>query len=234
MKKSNHLFYFVISIILMVVMSCQQESFGPEERDTPSNHTFKRDINDFVDQPNDKRVVYPTIVQKTFTSRYEHFAHTICKTWRITWPVYHSSISEDKIATAFSINNGALNSFDYLNNVDPLTTYNTHFSLYFDQNIKQTIDMWQHLTHVAYPGLLNMETTQFILTGLPLDTIEYMVKVRPSLFESFWPGGGVYQLNYNEGDMILFRNMTQNLYGGIRIVSIKPRIIEVYLAVKKQ
>lgn len=71
-----------------------------------------------------------------------------------------------------------------------------------------------------------------MLSDEPLDNIIYWVTERPSLFETLWPGFGAAteEVDYSEGDFIQFALFSGH-YGGIRIVSMTPRIIEIYLAV---
>ena len=62
-----------------------------------------------------------------------------------------------------------------------------------------------------------------------------LVQNRPKLFVNNWPGGGENEVDYQEGDFIHFQLSNTSLsvaelYGGIRIVSMSPRIVEVYLA----
>ena len=88
--------------------------------------------------------------------------------------------------------------------------------------------LWAELDHA---DVLLMEMPFFVLSDQPLDNIKYWVTERPSLFEIHWPGGGDDELDYSEGDIIQFALVDSGFYGGIRIVSMSPRIIEVYLAV---
>ncbi|WP_232325938.1 hypothetical protein [Spirosoma montaniterrae] len=54
---------------------------------------------------------------------------------------------------------------------------------------------------------------------------------RPDKFETYWVDNSNEPPVYQQGDLFLFKLTEQHLYGGIRIVSMTPRIIEVYLAV---
>jgi hypothetical protein len=98
--------------------------------------------------------------------------------------------------------------------------------LYYDDKVEASAGLWAELDYV---DVAQMEIPTFVLSNQPLDNIIDWVTERPSLFESYWPGGGTNDLSYSEGDFIQYR--LDDLYGGIRIVSMNPRIIEVYLAV---
>lgn len=193
-----------------------------EERDTPGD--LKRE-----DSGSDNRVPYPNIFKKVFIPEYELFASMKCLAWRITWPEYPAGMDTDKIPSVFSAPSGALNSFYYLNNVGPQNTYNTSFSLYHGNKVEATIAMWDELPYAVNGA--NMETVYFALSDQPLSTIEDWVTKRPAQFESYWPGSSATDLEYEEGDIIVFKLVNANRYGGIRIVSMSPRVIEVYVAV---
>lgn len=172
-------------------------------------------------------VPYPEIIKRIYVPTYRPWAGTRCRAWKITWPEYGGSVSAAQIASVFSTPSGALNSFKYLNDTDPKNTYNTRFSLYHGNKVECTFGMWDDLTY-ALGG--PMETVYFAKTDQPLDIVQHWVEDRPSQFESYWPGGSDMELDYDQGDIILFKQVDSNRYGGIRIVSLSPRIIEVYFA----
>ena len=158
-------------------------------------------------------------------------------TWRISWPEYAASADIGAIPTMFTLPIGALYSFNYLNSIDKENTYRTNFSLYYQDRVETAYTLWDELNIPLGEGT-SMVTTYFAKTDQPLSNIEDWVKERPSLFQSYWPGSSDDKLDYEEGDIILFWNSGENYqnpyddqYGGIRIVSMMPRIIEVYLAV---
>jgi hypothetical protein len=179
---------------------------------------------------------YPTITKQTFIPPYSLFAHTKCHTWRIEWPNYPAGTDQDKIPTVFALSNGALNSFDYLNGQPASTTYKTHFNLYHNAQIEMSATLWDELTHTFGAGA-NMETVWFNKANYSVKSIEFMVKERPSLFETYWVDNNLEPPVYQQGDFFLFKVMkpadptVAHRYGGIRIVSMTPRIIEVYMAV---
>src|SRR5687767_11781951 len=67
--------------------------------------------------------------------------------WRITWPDYGRECDAAEIPTVFGIN-GSLNSFEYLNNVDPANTYNAIFSLYNNATIVRSNNLGSELDFV--------------------------------------------------------------------------------------
>lgn len=79
-----------------------------------------------------------------------------------------------------------------------------------------------------------MQTIFFQKGNVSLDQLMDWVQVRPQRFEVHWPGIGIgnTKMDYKEGDFIHMYLSESNEYGGIRIVSETPRIIEVYLAVE--
>lgn len=187
--------------------------------------------SDLTDNPGPSRLPTPTIIHQTFIPSYSLWAHTKCLTWRISWPTYNWSVDESAKPTVFNRNNGALNSFNYLNSTDPLNTINSTFSLYTNNKVEGTIHMASDgLNHVPWGGA-GMEWVKFAKVNFPINTIKHWVEDRPSNFESHMPAVTSDHLFYNEGDIILFNILGENRYGGIRIVSMNPRVIEVYLAV---
>ena len=220
------------AIFVLTIVSCTENQVTPNKIITiiPTGDMFggpPRDLPEGIPENDNWRYPYPDIIAREFIPPYELFAHTKCLAWRITWPEYENSADDDKIPTVFGTN-GALSSFDYLNSVDPGNTHNKVFSLYFNNKVEAASLLWTELDH-ADAAL--MEVPYFVLSDQPLDNIKDWVTERPGLFKSYWPGGGTNDLDYSEGDFIQFHLNDADLYGGIRIVSMTPRIIEVYLAV---
>ncbi|MBC7922455.1 MAG: hypothetical protein H7Z75_15350 [Ferruginibacter sp.] len=228
-----------IGALAVVFSGCKEQFFTEQERAAGLEKTslerdrggFEREGDGgFTDLPGGQRFPYPTITKKVFIPTNDLWAHTKCLTWKITWPAYPNNADPDRIPTVFSTGNGALNSFYFLNNTSQQNTYKAHFSLHHLDKVESANNMWAELTH-AYGSLANMEFVSFAKTDFPANIIEGWVKYRPSHFEEYWPVLSDYELQYQEGDIILYKLEKQNLYGGIRIVSMNPRVIEVYLAV---
>lgn len=173
---------------------------------------------------------YPEIIKREFIPTVPEFADTKCLAWRITWPGYDSDDGSGIIPTVWSRKNGALNSFDYLNATSPQSTYNGTMSLHYLNRLEAVNTLWTELDY-SLSGFDNIEPIIFEKSDWSLAVIIDRVTNRPGLFESYWPGGGVSEIDYDEGDFFQFYMSTADLYGGVRIVSMTPRIIEVYLAV---
>ena len=220
------------SIFVLTMVSCTENQVAPNKTIStiPRGDIFDSpagELPEGIPENDNWRYPYPDIIAREFIPPYEFFAHTKCLAWRITWPEYENSADDDKIPTVFGTN-GALSSFDYLNSVGPGNTHNKVFSLYYSNKVEAASLLWAELDHT---DAALMEVPYFVLSDQPLDNIKDWVTERPSLFESYWPGGGANDLDYSQGDFIQFYLSDADLYGGIRIVSMTPRIIEVYLAV---
>jgi hypothetical protein len=173
---------------------------------------------------------YPDIIKREFIPTDRSFAHTKCFAWRITWPSYDSDDGSGMIPTVWSRKTGALNSFDYLNGTSPQNTYDGTISLHYQNKLEAVNSLWTELDY-SFSGFENIEPVVMVKADWTLPEIIDRVTTRPGLFESLWPGGGSSEIDYEEGDFFLFYLYTPDLYGGVRIVSMSPRIIEVYLAV---
>lgn len=231
MKKSASLtLYLFCAALVFVPMAGCDESIELPGRTISGKTTFDWDgeLTEGIPESSNWRYPYPDIIEREFIPPYSKFNHTKCLAWRITWPAYEASADDNKIPTVFATVNGALSSFNYLNSVDPVNTYKTDFSLFYDDKVAASAGMWAELD---YADVSEMEVPYFVLSNQPLDNIIDWVTERPSLFESYWPGGGDNDLDYSEGELIQFWLSKADLFGGIRIVQMSPRIIEVYLAV---
>ena len=193
------------------------EIFGRQGRDLPEG----------IPESSSWDYPYLDIIAREFIPRNDFFETSKCLAWRITWPDYDNSADNNKIPTVFGVN-GALSSFNYLNSVDPANTHDKVFSLYYNEKVEAAAALWAELDY-SDPAI--MEVPTFVLSDQPLANIIDWVTKRPSLFKIHWPGGGSNDLDYGEGDFIQFHLRDADLYGGIRIVSMEPRTIEVYLAV---
>ena len=222
-------------IVLMSVIFCTGCEDNLMKRDgerIPGSKTFGESHEGpggFTDHPLGDRYPYPQIIDKVYIPPYDLFANTKCLAWRITWPEYAGSADIERIPTVFTLN-GALNSFYVLNGALPQKTYNTKFSLYYDNKVISSNGMWDELEH-TFDALENMETVRFAKVDKSVSVIKFWVEERPDQFENYWPGSSDVELEYESGDFFIYELTKQHLYGGIRIVSMSPRIVEVYLAV---
>jgi hypothetical protein len=229
------LFYTISGFIALSFMGCGDQSIITRDQSSQLGKTIHSGRHEgpgsFTDHPNGDRYPYPEIIKNKYIPPYDLFSHTHCMAWRITWPAYAGSADVAKIPTVFATGNGALNSFYYLDNVDPLNTYKTKFSLYYENKVATSNTMWDELKYTFYAPANSMESVWFAKVDQPVDIIQFWVTERPDQFENHWPGNEGEELTYGEGDFFIYYLTDQNLYGGIRIVSMSPRIIEVYLAV---
>jgi hypothetical protein len=178
---------------------------------------------------------FPEIVETEFIPNSSAFDDMKCLTWKITWPVYDSDYDTELIPTVLSLNNSELNSINFLNSTDGQNTYNSTLSLYYGSKVESANTMWNELYYsFGTEESEDMETVYFEKGDYPLTNIIDWVTKRPQLFEIYWPGSSNNDLDYVEGDFIQFHLSQADLYGGIRIVSMSPRIIEVYLAVSNE
>jgi hypothetical protein len=228
---SSRLLFCVIFV--MTIVSCTENQITPKKTISTisAGDIFDGRAGDLpkaIPENDNWRYPYPDIIAREFIPRDPSFADKKCLAWRITWPEYEGSADDNKIPTVFGLN-GALSSFDYLNSVDPGNTHSKVFSLYYNNKVETAFMLWAELDH---EDALLMEMPFFVLSDQSLDDIKHWVTERPSLFETHWPvGEGTGELDYSEGDFIQFALANSKLFGGIRIVSMTPRIIEVYLAV---
>lgn len=187
-------------------------------------------IGDFEQNPGGQSLPYPTITRQTFIPPYALWAQFKTLTWRIEWPNYPAGTDPNQIPTVFTLANGALNSFDFLNGQPASSTYKTNFNLHHNAQLETSRTLWDELIH-AFDAGDEMEITWFNKVAVSVKTLEHWVKERPSQFEHNWVDNNQDPPVYQQGDVFLFKLLDQNRYGGIRIVSMTPRIIEVYLAV---
>jgi len=237
MKKLASLIKLFCCILVITIGGCYENSVTPNRtttnatlNETIANKTIfgrEGELPEGIPESNSWRYPYPDIIEREFIPPNRLFAHTKCLAWRITWPEYEESADENKIPTVFAMN-GLLTSFKYLNSIDPQNTHNTVFSLYYNNKVEASSLLWAELYHA---DVSLMEAPLFVLGDQPIDNIIDWVTERPDLFKHYWPGGGTNDLDYSEGDFIQYKLTDAQLFGGIRIVSMSPRIIEVYLAV---
>lgn len=228
----------LLAFCLITLCSCEEPGITSHELTPDTGRASARaSSGGGIVNPGGPTPPSPTITKQTFIPAYEPFAGTRCQAWRITWPTYQAGTDPNQIPTVFTVSNGALNSFDFLNNTSASTTYKTSFNLYHNAKLETANTLWTELKY-AFDAGQKMETNWFYKTNYSVSEIEYMVKERPSLFKIYWeegpsdPANLKTEFTYKQGDMYLFKlgNQQPYRYGGVRIVSMAPRVIEVYLA----
>lgn len=230
---------FVVTAVVAVLTlgGCEDLSMT-KNPSTPIDVTTLPDYEgpgSYADHPNGDRYAYPAIIFKEYIPRDDLYDWKTFA-WRITWPEYAPDADAGKIPTLFSLN-GALNSFDYLNSVDPGNTYKTVFSLYYENKLTRSANLAGELDFVAMAPKGSMTETWFNFDewNIPLDFIQWMVEQAPGGFHWNYDEDMAGEVEYNEGDFffIMLDQPTgePTRWGGIRIVSMTPRVIEVYVAV---
>ncbi|GAB3547158.1 hypothetical protein [Spirosoma fluminis] len=222
------------SLLLITFCSCEPESIMRQEPTTTTNPSAANARQSVLGGTiiNGPSLPAPTIIEQTYIPANEWFADTRCRAWRITWPTYPAGTSPKLIPTMFSIATGTPYSFNFLNNTAAANTYKTTFNLYHANKLASVYNMWEELSHVV-GNTDKLEPVRFNKSKFSAATIETWVKGRPNLFEIYWEDTvdtATDIENYQKGDIYLFKLTKQNRYGGIRVVSITPRIIEVYFA----
>lgn len=170
----------------------------------------------------------PKISSRYFTAQTAEYQG--CFAWRIEWPDYPAGTDPDAIPTYFAVGSGYLNSLTQLENAPVATKEKASFSLYTDERIKSAVndlDLWGN----QFPS---GEAVYFGKINKTKDQIEKWVTNRPSNFELNWKYVESVETNIEyqaAGDFYIVNHPSlPTRYGGIRIVSMAPRIIEVYLA----
>lgn len=224
---------FLIPVMCIIFFSgCEDNFTTRDHQGVIKDKTFgggHEGPGGYTDHPNGDRYPYPEIIKKEFIPPNSMFDYMKCLAWRIEWPEYDGSADVNKIPTVFA-KNGAFNSFYYLNNVDPENTYKALFSIYFDNKVASASGLWDELDYSFNAPLGVMESVFFAKVNFTTEVVKVWVTERPQLFEQNWPGSADLELDYEEGDFFIFKYDEAN-YGGVRIVSETPRVIEVYMAV---
>jgi hypothetical protein len=236
--------YSLLCILMLPLISCQEEDAMLESRqlrqetDLISDNSRLLSDQDKLKNPGGENdFPNPTIHEWTFIPEIEEFAHTKCKVWQINWPAYHAGTDQDQIPSYFSVEKGSLHSLDFLLSIDAANKATQLFSLYRNEQILGAFNDTE-LYNLVEPN--HSKAIYFGSYAITLESLSNWVTGRPTHFENRW----VYvedvsnQADYVEGDFFIFQipdaNIYESLYGGIRIVSMSPRIIEVYLAVPNE
>ncbi len=227
----NYLMKPILIMILGFTLSltaCQEDT---ENLAQGSRNVLRQPVGpgDKVINPGNEPYAYPNIIEKYYPARLANYQGT--KAWRIEWPEYSGDIDPDQIPTFFATSTGGLNSLKYINSIDPLNKKKLSFSLFNGTRLKAAAveeTLWGG-------GAPSAEAVYFGKIDKSLGHIKDWVTTRPSAFELNWENTEDldYDVEYQEGDFFIYQipGLTPIQYGGIRIVSENPRIIEVYHAV---
>lgn len=238
------LFITIMSTLLSVFTGCEEELltrdtvYTQQTNADPSFEILSEKSGTFRERPGgmkipegDNSAPYPTIIEQEFIPSDRALNGSKCLTWKIIWPEYETGYDENLIPTVFATDKGTLNSINYLTSGNKHKTH-FNFSLYLDEQLESTYNMgvlW------PWPESIDAEGAYFRKISKSVHDIEYWVKEHPSLFEHNWDNAGsiTAEVAYQEGDFFIY-NIENERYGGIRIISMAPRIIEVYLAVPNE
>ncbi|MEO0334709.1 MAG: hypothetical protein AAF223_24050 [Bacteroidota bacterium] len=228
MERVKNVFLLAVVSFSLTFTACQENAeISSLKKITRPTHEIPDDV---LNPTGGHDFPYPSIIKKTFIPSLDWFAHTKCIAWRIEWPAYNDSVDPDWIPSFFKTSNGALNSLNYLLSIDPENKKTLSFSLYRDEKIdaaNNIADLW------PWPESVEAKSVYFGKINKPVQVIQNWVTGRPSQFENNWEYVDSYEaeIDYQAGDFFIYHLPDEDLYGGIRIVSMAPRVIEVYLAV---
>lgn len=213
--------------LLLVFTACQEdvEIFGRGDKTVVTR----------PEGPGDKAIPpgglpYPEITEWTHVSEYTQFGNYRTRNWRIEWPEYNDDVNVEMIPSLFSIDGGTLNSINYLNSIHPSNKAKLDFSLYYDNKLTTPHSVGE-IWH--WNEDYTAEKPRFVKYNVKLDDLKDWVTKRPAHFATYYKDTNAPktdEVSYEEGDVFLMWLTDRNLYGGIRIVSESPRIIEVYVA----
>lgn len=214
----------LLMALTVVFTACQEEEISNLGK---TNRPPQGDADDFANQPSG--VPYPEIIEQYYLANLTHYQG--CRAWSIEWPEYANDVDPDMVPTFFATSTGHLNSLNYLLNASSFKRNKATFSLYADQKIEaatEVSDLWD------WTGI-GAEAVYFRKINKTADQIQKWVTTRPSNFENYWNDAGNIEttIEYQVGDFFIFQLPGQSpiRYGGIRVLSSSPRIIEAYLAI---
>ncbi|QHT70012.1 hypothetical protein GXP67_26885 [Rhodocytophaga rosea] len=228
--------------------ACEKEALTDLDLMPASSKTINQrgEIGGYIPNPGGENLPQPTIVKQIYIPKNPANAGFKTLAWKITWPTYPAGADEDQIPTVFSTDDGALNSFNYLNSVDSTETYKMHFSLYFDNRVlvSNDTDLWAPLTYLDFysVGSSDIDNTALKKINTSPAIVEDWVKNNPGILASEMGNDANSDYEYDDwepyqaGDIYIYQIYKHDedkpfKYGVIRIVSMSPRVIEVYLAV---
>ena len=217
----------MMTALSLVFTACQEdvETLGRGDKTMP---TRPGGPGGKVVNPGGGEYAYPKIIRRTYVPEYEPWANTRCQAIRIEWPLYEEEVDSEMIPDLLATATRSLYTFNYVES-DPVLKANLDFSLYRENKLQIPYN-----TAGLYPlGGYTGEYPSFVKHNIGRETIEHWVTERPSQFESYYKNSKdpkTDEVDYQEGDFFLMYLDKKNRYGGVRIVSESPRIIEVYIA----
>ncbi|MEQ9442922.1 MAG: hypothetical protein RIG62_28040 [Cyclobacteriaceae bacterium] len=224
MKNSKHASFILMIGISLIIASCQEDVEILSRNDKVVQPAQP---GDFTGQPGGQP--YPTIIKQVYPVDIANYQE--CLAWRIEWPDYPAGVDPDMIPSFFATSTGTLNSLNFMNGTHPVNKKKLNFTLFTDEKIasaNEVTDLWDWQGPSA-------EAVYFAKIKKTAEQIEAWVATRPSNFENYWSQAKYLgtEAYYEKGDFFIFQLPGQSpiRYGGIRIVSESPRIMEVYLAV---
>lgn len=209
----------------LVFTACQEdvETFGRGDKTVVTR----------PEGPGDKAIPlgglpYPKIIRRTYIPEYDPFANTRCQAIRIEWPLYEADVDPEMIPDLLTTATRSLYTFNYVES-DPVIKASLDFSLYRENKLQIPNN-----TPGLYPlGGYTGEFPRFVKHNIGKETIKHWATERPSHFEYYYKNSKepkTDEVDYQAGDFFLMYLDKKNRYGGVRIVSESPRIIEVYIA----
>src|SRR5689334_17592659 len=128
-----------VCLALLSLSSCE-EQLVQRRQSTVGGKTIGGGGNDPGDFKinNGESYAFPKVTYKEFIPEYDQFAYFKSRTWRIEWPWYDDDFDFNLIPGVLSVSSGELNSFNFLNNGEPETTFNTTLSLFYGDRVEGT------------------------------------------------------------------------------------------------
>ncbi|WP_232325937.1 hypothetical protein [Spirosoma montaniterrae] len=166
------------SLLLMALSGCEERFIQRQDLTARADgfvpNTPPEGPGGYKDSPGGQPLPYPTITKQTFVPEDSKYAQLKTLTWRIEWPNYPGGTDQNKIPTVFTLSNGVLNSFDFLNSRPAATTYKTNFNLYHNTKLETSTTLLDEMPRVCCSGG-QMEATWFnqVYFYNPVQTIQH-------------------------------------------------------------
>jgi hypothetical protein len=233
MKMKTSIVGITVSIIAILFLGCDESLVTKNSAAELKQTGAYEGPGGYAEHSNGNEYPYPEIIHQVIMPSQPELWNLKTLAWRITWPSYADDADPEKIPTIWS-GDGILHSIEYLNNVAPENTYNTLFSLYFDETIQRTATMADELDFVAGAPKKSMRVVSFTMPYSTPKGLQILVE-HDAAFHMMWQVPyPVEELEYQVDDVLWYKIGTPDSYkwyGAIRIVSMEPRIVEVFLGV---